>query len=264
MTGSVVQTNNVLNSITRQARTEPFDLQVARGQITGHNAISIFGYQAAVSNVAIPIWENATAYTYATSATTLSIASSSNTDVSPAAVLISGLDANFNPISETVILTGTTVATTIGSYLRVNSLFMTGVAASQTANVGTITAKQSTNTLAQINAGIGKSQSTIYTVPNGYSFYLSLAEVNTSNSYTSANIVTYRVQAINNNTGVTTTVLQQPFVSIYTANRSSEPFVYASGTDIQWQLSTSTTTAIAAGVIIAGKLIKNQGEYVGY
>jgi hypothetical protein len=29
-------------------------------------------------------------------------------------------------------------------------------------------------------------------------------------------------------------------------------------------LSTSTTTAIAAGVIIAGKLIKNQGEYVGY
>ena len=33
MTGSVVQTNNVLNSITRQAKTEPFDLQVARGQI---------------------------------------------------------------------------------------------------------------------------------------------------------------------------------------------------------------------------------------
>jgi len=260
MTGSVVQTNNVLNSITRQARTEPFDLQVSRGQITGHTAVSIFGYQAAVSNVAVPIWENATAYTFATSATALSIASSSATDVSPATVTINGLDANFNPISENVVLTGTTVATTIGSYLRINSMIMTGVAASQTSNVGTITAKQGSNILGQINAGIGKSQSTIYTVPNGYSFYLSIAEVNTSNSYTSANIVTYRVQATDNNTGVTRTVLQQPFVSIYTANRTSEPFIYPAKTDVQWQLSTSTTTAIAAGVIITGKLIKNQPD----
>jgi len=264
MTGSVVQTNNVLNSITRQAKTEPFDLQVARGQITGHTAVSIFGYQSTVSNVAIPIWENATAYTFATSATALSIASSSASDVSPAAVTISGLDANFNPLSENVVLTGTTVATTIGSYLRVNSMVMTGVAASQTSNVGTITAKQGSNILGQINAGIGKSQSTVYTVPNGYSFYLSLAEVNTSNSYTSANIVTYRVQATDNNFGVTKTILQQPFVSIYTANRTSEPFLYGQKTDIQWQLSTSTATQIAAGVIISGKLVKNQGEYVGY
>ena len=239
-------------------------MQVSRGQITGHTAVSIFGYQAAVSNVAVPIWENATAYTFATSATALSIASSSATDVSPAAVTINGLDANFNPISENVVLTGTTVATTIGSYLRINSMIMTGVAASQTSNVGTITAKQGSNILGQINAGIGKSQSTVYTVPNGYSFYLSLAEVNTSNSYTSANIVTYRVQATDNNTGVTRTVLQQPFVSIYTANRTSEPFIYPAKTDVQWQLSTSTTTAIAAGVIITGKLIKNQGEYIGY
>jgi hypothetical protein len=257
---TVPATNNVLNSITRQARTEPFDLQVSRGQITGHTAVSIFGYQATVSNVAIPIWENATAYVFATSATALSIASSSATDVSPAAVTISGLDADFNPISENVILTGTAVATTINSYFRVNSLIMTGVASGQTSNVGTITAKQGSNILSQINPAIGKSQSTIYTVPNGYSFYLSLAEVNTSNSYTSANIVTYRVQAKNNNTGVTSTVLQQPFVSIYTANRTSEPFLYPAKTDVQWQLSTSTATSIVAGVIIAGKLIKNAGD----
>ena len=257
---TVPATNNALNSITRQARTEPFDLQVARGQITGHTAVSIFGYQATVSNVAIPIWENATAYTFATSATALSIASSSATDVSPAAVTINGLDANFNPISENVVLTGTAVATTIGSYLRVNSMIMTGVASGQTSNAGVITAKQGSNILGQINTGIGKSQSTVYTVPNGYSFYLSLAEVNTSNSYTSANIVTYKVQATDNNSGVTKNVLQQPFVSIYTANRTSEPFLYPAKTDIQWQLSTSTSTQIAAGVIIAGKLIKNAGD----
>ena len=257
---TVPATNNTLNSISRQARTEPFDLQVARGQITGHTAVSFFGYQATVSNVAIPIWENATTYTFATSATALSIASSSATDVSPAAVTISGLDANFNPISENVILTGTSVATTIGSYFRVNSLTMTGVASGQTSNVGTITAKQGSNILGQINIGIGKSQSSVYTVPNGYTLYLSIIEVNTSNSYTSSNIVTYRVQATDNNTGVTRTVLQQPFVSIYTINRSTEPFGYGSKTDIQWQLSTSTSTPIAAGLVITGKLIKNAGD----
>jgi len=52
-------------------------------------------------------------------------------------------------------------------------------------------------------------------------------------------------------------VLQQPFVSIYTANRSSDPFLYSEKTDVQWQLVTSTATTIAAGVIIAGKLISN-------
>jgi hypothetical protein len=252
-------TNNALNSITRQAKTEPFDLQVARGQITGHSVVSIFGYQAAVSTTSIPIWENATAYTFATSATTLSIASSSALDVSPAAVLISGLDANFNPISENIVLTGTTVATTINSYLRVNSLTMTSVASGQTSNAGVVTAKQSSNILGQINTGIGKSQSTVYTVPAGYSFYLDLAEVNTSNSYTGSAIITYNVQVTNNNTGMTFSVLQQPFVSIYTANRSSDPFIYQQKSDVQWQLKTSTGS-VAAGVIIAGKLIKNAGD----
>lgn len=252
-------TNNALNSITRQAKTEPFDLQVARGQITGHSVVSIFGYQAAVSTTSIPIWENATAYTFATSATTLSIASSSALDVSPAAVLISGLDANFNPISENIVLTGTTVATTINSYLRVNSLTMTSVASGQTSNAGVVTAKQSSNILGQINTGIGKSQSTVYTVPAGYSFYLDLAEVNTSNSYTGSTIITYNVQVTNNSTGVTFSVLQQPFVSIYTANRSSDPFIYQQKSDVQWQLKTSTGS-VAAGVIITGKLIKNAGD----
>ena len=99
-------------------------------------------------------------------------------------------------------------------------------------------------------------------MPAGYSFYLDLAEVNTSNSYTGSTIITYKVQAINNNTGVKLNVLQQPFVSIYTANRFSDPFFYPEKTDIQWQLITSTGT-IAAGVIVTGKLIQNNNLVTG-
>lgn len=248
------------HSVTVQGAYEPFDLQVSRNQIMGHQTISIFGYQSAVGNTKIPVWENASAYTYITAASTLTMVSTSTSDNTTAKILISGLDSNFAPISETLALNGTTGVTTVNSYFRVNSLLMTTPGTSQTTNVGTITLKQSSNTIAQINAGIGKSQSTVYTVPAGYTFYLDLAEVNTSNSYTSANIVTYGVQAINNTTGVKLAVLQQPFVSIYLANRSSDPFAYAEKTDIQWQLVTSTATTVAAGVIIAGKLIKNDSQ----
>ena len=250
-------TLGVTSSISRMGAYEPFDLQVSRGQISGHSTLSLFGYQSAVGNTKIPVWENATAYTYITSASTLTLVSTSASDDTVAKVLISGLDSSFNPISETLALNGTSGVTTVNSYFRVNSMILTTPGTSQTTNVGTITLKQSSNVIAQINVGIGKTQMSIYTVPTGYSFYLDLAEVNTSNSYTSSNIITYSVQAINNATGVKLAVLQQPFVSIYVANRASDPFVYTEKTDIQWQLVTSTATTVSAGLIIAGKLIKN-------
>ena len=248
------------HSVTVQGAYEPFDLQVARNQIMGHQVLSLFGYQAAIGNTKVPVWENATAYTYITSASTLTLVSTSASDNTSATILINGLDSNFNIISEILALNGTTGVTTVNSYFRVNSLLMLSPGTSQNTNVGTITLKQSSNIVAQINVGVGKSQSTVYTVPAGYTFYLDLAEVNTSNSYTSANIVTYGVQAINNTTGVKLNILQQPFVSIYTANRNSDPFAYTEKTDIQWQLVTSTATTIAAGVIITGKLIKNNSQ----
>ena len=47
MTGSVV------SSITRFGTYEPFELQVARGQITMHESISVFGYSTVVGATAI-------------------------------------------------------------------------------------------------------------------------------------------------------------------------------------------------------------------
>ena len=248
--------NGIVASVTRAGAYEPFDLQVARGQILGHTTVSIFGYQASVGTTSIPIWENASTYTYPTSATTLTMVSSSASDNTSASVLISGLDANFNPLSETLFLNGTTAVTTVNSYFRINNLTLASAGTSQSTNVGTITLKQSTNTLAQINPGIGRSQSTVYTVPAGYTFFLDWVEVNTSNSYTGSVTVTYKVQAGDNVSSVTRNVLQQPFVSLYSANRIADPYAYSQKTDIQWQLSTSSST-VAAGVIVTGKLIQN-------
>jgi hypothetical protein len=70
------------------------------------------------------------------------------------------------------------------------------------------------------------------------------------------------VQTNNNINGVKIVALQQPFVSIYTIFRPSNPFAYSEKTDIQWQLVTSTGT-IAAGIIITGKLIQNNNNVTG-
>ena len=248
------------HSVSVQGAYEPFDLQVSRNQIMGHQILSIFGYQAAIGNTTIAVWENAAAYVYPTVASQMTVVSTSASDNTSATILISGLDANFAPISEVIALNGTGAVTTVNSYLRINSLLMTSPGTSQVTNVGTITVKQSSNTVAQINIGVGKSQSTVYTVPAGYTFYFETAEVNSNNSYTGTDYITYKVQAKSNVTGVTLNVLQQPFVAIYTVVRTNAPFAYSEKTDLQWQLVTSTATTHAAGVIVTGKLIKNDSQ----
>ena len=63
----------VYRSISQVGAYEPFELQVARGQITGHSTVNIYGYQSSVGTSFIPIWENATAYTYPVAAITMYI-----------------------------------------------------------------------------------------------------------------------------------------------------------------------------------------------
>jgi len=251
--------NGITASITRAGAYEPFDLQVARGQIEGHSTVSIFGYQPSVGTTSIAVWENASAYVFPTTASTMTVASSSATD-NGATVLVIGLDANWNQIQETVtIATGGT--TTVNSYLRINNLFLATPASGQTTNVGQITIKVSTTTYGQINVGIGKSQNAWYSVPANYDFYLDQVEINTSNSYTSSTIVTYNVQATNNVTGTTLSVLQQPFVSIFTITRPN-PFKYTQKYDLQFQLKASTGT-IGAGLVVNGKLIQANNNVTG-
>ena len=251
--------NGIVASVTRAGAYEPFDLQVARGQIYGHSTVSIFGYQPSVGTSSIAVWENASAYTFPASASTMVVASGSATD-NGATVLVVGLDANWNQIQETVtIATGGT--TTVNSYLRINNLFLATPASGQTTNVGQITIKVSTTTYGKINVGIGKSQNAWYSVPANYDFYLDQVEINTTNNYTGSAIVTYNVQATNNVTGVTLSVLQQPFVSIFTITRPN-PFKYIQKTDLQFQLKASSGT-IGAGLVVNGKLIQANNTVTG-
>ena len=236
-------------------KTEPFELQVARGQIPGHSLVNVFGYQAAVGANFYPVWENVTAYTFPSVAQKMLVYSSSASDVN-CRIVLTGLDANWNAISEAVILTnGTTGIETKQSFLRINSALATDAVYANP--VGTILVSDTGKTAiyAQINTGIGKTQAAIYSVPNEHTFYLTrvdayISEPGGGNSYGS-----YRVSAADNVNGTTYIVLQSPFGLRYEARRVV-PFPYTQKTDLQWQVKAGTGT-MPAGVIIEGILIKN-------
>ena len=245
-------TNNTFNSITRQAKYEPFDLQVARGQVYGHSVLNIYGYQASVGTSFVPVWEGNSSYTFPSSAIQMHIVSSVNTgdDKTATSVLISGLDASYNQISETIKLNGTTAVTTVKSYFRINSMSVTGGAPT-----GNITLKDTTDTTlyAEILAGNGRTLMGIYTVPAGYTFYLSRIDINTSLNANPAGYATYQNYQTTN--GVSTVTIIAPFTNNYHTQRVM-PRAVAEKTDIQLQAKASTGTA-ALTVSQEGYLVAN-------
>jgi hypothetical protein len=246
-------------SMSQHGRTEPFDLQVGRGQIPYHTSISLFGYQPNIGNTAICIWEQPSAYNFPVAAATCNVASTTSDTCS---VLIQGLDANYSSISETVVLNGASNVVTTNSYFRINS--MVCISGS---NTGVVTAKQGSNVVVQMNANIGKSQNAWYTVPANSTFYLTRAQVFSTaglQAGTSQIPNIYQVQASNAVTNANLTVLQTPFVGNFSAVRIS-PFPYASTTDIQFQVKTiSGSSNTTVGIIVEGYTIANNGTSAGY
>jgi hypothetical protein len=235
-------------------------LQIARGLVTGCSVVNINGYQNAVPNSSgatyYPVWENATAYpAYPSTAIQMWILSTSASDTA-VQVIINGLDGSYNPISETITTNGTTHVITANKYLRVNGLKITGTVN----NVGTInivdSATTTTNQYAEMSPGTGQSEMSIYTVPNGYTFYLTRTQTFTSLvGNTALNYANYRVYTMNN--GLTTYVLQAPFVNLYSSARVA-PRPYPAKTDIQWQVSGNPSSGTSSfGVTVEGILVAN-------
>lgn len=238
----------VTNSLS--LTSAPWPLQVARGLVTGVTGLSISGYNSSVGTSFVPIWHGNISYTYLSSATQLTVWSDSASDTN-VSVLISGLDATYESITETIVLTnGTTGVVTTKSFFRVNNMSLTRTPM----NVGVIHCGNNgkTVTLCAIEAGAGRSQQTIYTVPAGYTFYLTQSNWYTNN--TGQNTGLYRSWTRNAN-GVINVILTFPFPVNYNSLKVV-PRPYPEKTDIQWQVASKSGSCEVGGQI-EGYLIKN-------
>jgi hypothetical protein len=211
--------------------------------------MNISGYQAAVNNTFIPIWENATAYVYPASESQMLVYSSSASDTS-IVLVINGLNALYELTSEVIVLTnGTAGVTTAKSYLRIN-----GIAVAGSVNpVGDISIGNAgkTQVYAKIKAGAGISSMTVYTVPANYTFYL--AKVNVYTHQGNNRKTNYRSYTVSPS-GIVRAVLEVPFESTYISEKSVQRG-YAQKTDCQWQCKSDAISEI--GMQIEGILVRN-------
>lgn len=161
-----------VSSITRVGTSEPFELQVARGQVAYHSGEHKFGATPSMSvNTTGTVWDvNDTLYPWSalTSASTLTVDRASASDAGKTITII-GLDANYNQITENVTLTNATGNPTTQSFIRVYRAYMYNGSAT---NVGNIDIKISTTVIARISAEKGQTLMSVYTVPAGYTAYL--------------------------------------------------------------------------------------------
>lgn len=176
----------IYSSVSRQGAYEPFELQVARGQIQAHSVVTIAGYNSDVDTA----WEMITpvgnlSYPAAALQMTVSSADADDTSAGTGArtVLITGLDANYAVISETVTMNGQTAVTTTNSFLRINAMLVT-TAGTSLANEGiiyigsgTVTSGVPATIYNVIAAGFNNSTSSQYTVPAGFTGYLAVARI---------------------------------------------------------------------------------------
>lgn len=192
-----------ISSISRVGTTEPFELQVSRGQIPWHYPQFKFGFNPDIDNALETVWAEGGLYSYLSAASVLKVSSSSLDDAATQTgarqVEIYGLDADYNEISEIVQLAGQTAINTSNSFLRVNRMIVRS-AGSGGANAGVIYAGTGSissgvpaNKYATIAAGDNQTLMALWTVPAGYTAYLYETHVTaactTSNKLLTATIV---------------------------------------------------------------------------
>lgn len=173
----------IISSVTRQGAFEPFDLQVSRGQIQGHRNVTVFGFNPDVDTTQVSVWPLPSLITFPASALQMTVSSSSANDTSAGTgartIVVQGLDANYNEVTETVTMSGQTAVTMTASLLRVNYAYVATAGSGNSAagdiyiGTGTVTAGVPATVYDVIKFDYNNTTTGSYTIPAGYTGYVS-------------------------------------------------------------------------------------------
>jgi len=144
-----------------------FLVDISRNKVGDYRILSLSGSNPDIdTGVEEDLWPQGGLLSYLASEETMDIVSTDAADSDPLAIFISGVDGNYNIVSEVIVLDGLTPVTTTQAFFRVNFMFLSGEGST---NAGFITATASTASTVQcamlINTGI--SQHGFFTVPAG-------------------------------------------------------------------------------------------------
>lgn len=253
-----------VSSISRVGTTEPFYLQVARGQIGYHKSIFKFGFNNDIDDQLETIWAQGGLYGYLTNPSTLYISSSSAADdvagTGARTVTVNGLDTNYDEISVTVDMDGQNgvqlgdasnwtrvfrvIVDTAGSGGENAGVLYVGTESSPTSGVPT-------NKYATVLVGDNQTTMALWTVPRGYTAYLLQTDVTVattqSNKYATVSLAARPPGGVFN--------LKDRFVKSQSSVHQEYlvPIKFLEKTDIEYRAigdSATANIAIAAGMDI--------------
>ena len=170
------------SSITRTGAYEPFNLQVARGQIPWHQSVVVFGYNSDVDTAIETVWPYGGILPFPSDALQMKVSSDNANDTAAGTgartVYVEGLNANHAVISETVTLNGQTAVLTTQSFLHVNNCYVAtaGSGNSAAGNIyfgdGVVTAGVPATIYDIILYDYNTRITGSYTIPAGYTAYV--------------------------------------------------------------------------------------------
>lgn len=185
--GDFPSLNSTLNSTIQEdadaeiVRTIDSEIDMAAGRFQGFSIVNKFGTNADIDTASVPedIWEGGGTYTgFPSDLELVEVLSSSADDASAGTgartIRIMGLDANYDVLSETVTLNGTTPVDTVAQFRRVHTATVLSAGAGGV-NAGTITVRHTTttaNVFLSVQPGRNQSNCSAYTVPAGYTAYM--------------------------------------------------------------------------------------------
>jgi hypothetical protein len=179
-------------SQTQYGKNEDFALQVARGQVQGHDTFCQFGINSAVGATLETVWVGGDTYTFPSSATITTISSSNANDTAAGTgartVFVDGLDANYLRVTETASLNGQTGVTLTHQYLRINKVTILTAGSGGTSagsifvGTGTVTTGVPAVILNRTGSSSNESESGFYSVPAGYTAYITRWTMSSSNN----------------------------------------------------------------------------------
>jgi len=179
------------SSITRFGKTEPFNLQLARGQIENHKHVFKFGFNPDINGNEETIWDVGGIYAYPASAVTMTATTTAGTPATDNGVKITiqGLDADYNEVSQEITLAGSGTATTTQTFLRVFRAFVSG----SQEPTATVNITNDGTTYARVTLDDNQTLMAIWTVPAGYTAYILKGNLGTgtanNNQYIIARLV---------------------------------------------------------------------------
>jgi hypothetical protein len=220
-----------------------FGINVQKGLVEDFSAVGQFGYNPSVSTTFSTIWGGTGIYDYPTSATTAVATSSNTVSDNGGTVLVSGLNASYEQISETITIGG---SASTNSFIRVYSARML-TATTGNANVGDITITVNAKTVAKIVSGYGTNLSAIYTVPANKRAWIISASIGMSKQKEiEAKILAKGI----NNGNVWNTVGYQTTFAVPLYRRFEIPILVDQKHDIEMRAKADATCAVSGSFSI--------------